>query len=575
MEPLPNSGSGRWTRLSSRLTPRRVAFLVVTALLLWLVVVPVGFVIYGSLNTGLPGLPGVFSLRDYSEILSSAFTYQLLGRTLEFAVGSAVLSFVLGTLLAWFTVRTDVPGKKALRLLALFPVFMPVVLEVVAWKLLLDPEGGLISKGLKSLHLSFLIFDVNSMYGMILLGGILQMPLVYLWMWPALLAMDPSLEDAAALSHAGWWRTMRTVTLPLLLPSLAATFLINLVLAMEDIVIPTIIGLPSHVTVLASQVFLAYTNVPSDIQAACVYGVMLLTMTVLLMLVYRKLTARSERYAVVRGRGYRPTPIRLGRARWPCAIALYVIMFVVVVLPVFILVWTSLTPFLQVPSLSALHHLTGEWYSALTSDPTASSGLINSAVLSLATAVTVAAIAVIVGWMIARGGGHGRGFIDVLAFAPIAVPGLVFGLSLLWLYASLPIPIYGTLYVLWIAYVTRFIPYGVRLTTSAVKQVHVELEEVAYVSGAGWGRTLRTVTLPLIRPTIMVACVYTILRVFQEVGASLFLVQLGTTPYSVVAYNYWDGGAVGKTAAYGVVAIGIVVVLVVGVQAAVRRPLEL
>lgn len=567
---LPSRGASE-SVLTKLKEPRRVVLALSVAILLFLVVVPVAFLLYGSVVSVAPGQEGQLSFGKYVEVLTEGRTYRILGNSVIYAVGSTLVSFVLGTVLVWFVQRTDIPGKAGLGFLALFPIFMPVVLEVVGWKLLLDPDSGVINSLLVSWGLSWLVLDINTLYGMILVAGLIHMPLVYLWMWPALRAMDPSLEEAAAMSRSRPLRVLRTVTFPVLLPALGATFLINLVLAMEDIIIPAVIGLPAGISVLSTEIFLAYTNVPVDVQAASVYGVLLLGITVALMLFYRRLTSQEQRYAVVRGRGYRPTVTKLGRARWPFAGALYLVMGLVVGLPVLVLVWTSLSPYLRAPSVDGFRDLTLTWYQALTTDALAIRGLVNTTILGIVAAVCVMLLALVIGWLVIHGKGKGITLLDLLAFSPIAIPGLVLGLSLLWLYASLPLPIYGTLVVLGIAFVTRFIPYGVRLTYSALKQLHKELEEAAYVAGSGWGKTLRTITLPLLTPTLVVTGIYTMLRVFQEVGASLLLATYGTEPYSVVAYNLWEAGETGKTAAYGVVAIVIVSVMVIFAERITRR----
>ncbi len=399
----------------------------------------------------------------------------------------------------------------------------------------------------------------------------MDMPLVFLWLWPALAAMDPGLEEAAAMARAAPARVIRTISLPLVLPSLASVFLIAFVLAIEDLTVPVVIGLPARVNVFATEIYLAYARVPTDVHAASVDAVLLLAITVALVLVYRRLTRRTERYSVVRGRGYRPTPARLGRARWPLAGLLALVLLVTVGLPLFVLLWTSLTRYLQVPSAAGLRQLSLDWYATLVHDPMALRGFWNTTLLGVGTALVVMPLAVVVGWMVIRGRARLAILLDFLAFLPIAVPGLVVGLSLMWLYLTLPLPVYGTLWILGIAFVTRFVPYGVRLAYAGFSQLHPELEEAAYVAGSGWGRTLRTVSLPLLAPTLTAGGIYTILLAFRELGASLLLFSFGNEPYSVVAYQLWDAGEPGKTAAYGVLAIAVMVVLVLGVQRVTGR----
>jgi iron(III) transport system permease protein len=268
----------------------------------------------------------------------------------------------------------------------------------------------------------------------------------------------------------------------------------------------------------------------------------------------------------VRGRGFRPALVPLGAARIPIAVGLGFLLAVLVGLPVFVLAWTSLSPFLQVPSVAGLRTLSLRWYHVLLEDPMALRGLANATVLGLGTAAVVLALAVVMGWIQLRTRVRYRAALDLLAFAPIAIPGLVVGLSLMWLYLTLPLPVYGTLWILGIAFVTRFMPYGVRLAYAGFSQIHAELEEAAAVSGSGWGKTLRTISLPLLAPTLTAGAIYTILRAFRELSASLLLASFGNEPYSVVAYHMWEGGETSKTAAYGMVAIVLMTVVVLVTQ---------
>lgn len=571
-------GAGAAAELDSRLSARwrsvdrwRTGTVVcVAALLLYLVVVPLVFLVYGSLFTGLPGQGGTLSLQKYAEVLSAPRSYRIIAVSFAYAFGSTIVGFVIGTTAVWLVQRTDIPGKRFFTFLTLFPLLMPPVLTTVAWVLLLDPNMGLLNRLLQGLGVSRAIFDVNTLLGMIWVRGIMDLPLVFLWLWPALVAMDPGLEEAAAMCRAAPITVIRTISLPLVLPSLASVFLITFVLAIEDLTVPIVIGLPAHVNVFATEIYLAYARVPTDVHAASVYAVILLVITMALMMVYRRLTYRTERYAVVRGRGYRPSLTHLGRLRWPLVGLLSVVLLITVGLPVFVLLWTSVSQYLQAPSMAGIKHLTLAWYGRVWQDPMALRGFVNTTILGVGTALVVMALAVVVGWIVIRSRASFRALLDFLAFMPIAIPGLVVGLSLMWLYLTLPGPVYGTLWILGIAFVTRFIPYGVRLAYAGFSQLHAELEEAAYVSGSSWAKTLRTVSLPLLAPTLTVGGIYTILLAFRELAASVLLVSFGNEPYSVVAYQLWEAGETGKTAAYGIVAIVVMTVLVLGVQRATR-----
>lgn len=559
-------------RLSGRVSIRGVVVAATTCVLLYLIVVPIGFLIYGSFSTGQPGSPGQLTVSGYSRILSESATYWLIGRSLVYGFGSALVALLIGGSFAWLLQRTDVHGRRVASFLALFPLFIPSVLSTLAWVMLLDNRIGIINLWLQSLFgLHAAPLNVYSLPGMIWVCGISQAPLTFLWLLPAFAAIDPSLEEAAAMSGKPTWQVIRTITLPLLRPALLGAYLISLVLCLEDITVPILIGLPARVNVFSSLIYTDVTQVPSDATSASVYSLILMVITFALALAYRRLTLRGERFYLVRGRGYRPSIIKLGRWRWPTTLAMYLVLLVIVGLPLLIMLWTSFTAYVQVPSLSGFHHLTAAAYRTLFEDPTVPGGLEHSAVLGVVSAAIVMGLSLIGGWVVARSRYRMRTALDLLIFVPIAIPGLVTGLSLMWLYLGLPVPVYGTLTILGIAYVTRFIAYGARLVGSGFGRLHPELDEAAALSGAGWFRSLSTISIPLLVPTIMAGLVYVFIRSFTELSASLLLFSYNTEPYSVAAFNIWSGGLVGKTAAYGVVGITVMIVVIIIGQLVTRR----
>ncbi|MDD3446518.1 MAG: ABC transporter permease subunit, partial [Zavarzinia sp.] len=341
-------------RLAAGVEPWRDGVTSVTALLLlFLVVVPLVLLVIGS----VAGTEGV-TVSRYGEIFASERTYRLLLNSVIYAAGVATIALIVGGSTAWLIQRTDVPGKGLFVFLVLAPAFMPPVLLIMSWILMLDGNIGAINRLLQGvLGLDGAPIDIYSLGGMIWVGGLLDVPLAFLWLWPAFAAMDPSLEEAAAMSRAGPWRSLRTVTLPLVWPAMAAAFLISFVMAIEDVTVPILVGLPGRVGVFATDIYLTQTQIPPDSVLASAQSVILLVLTIVMMMGYRRLMRKSERFAVVRGKGYRPAPVPLGRARPFATVYLALLALVSVGLPFLILIWTSLSPFLQVPSIAGLSRL--------------------------------------------------------------------------------------------------------------------------------------------------------------------------------------------------------------------------
>ena len=533
-------------------------------LLVYLVIVPLIALLYGSVFTGRPGSDGTLSLDAYAKIFSNPRSYLLMGVSVAYGLGATLISFSLGVGIAWLLQRTDMPGKAVFIFIVLLPLFVPGLLFTIGWILLLDPQIGTVNTFLRSTF-GFESGPLNlfSIGGMVWVKGIDGVPLVTLWMWPAFAAMDPSLEEAGAISGARPSKVIRTLTLPLMRPALLAAFIIAFVSTLEDLSVPALIGLPDRILVFASGIYIAAARSPTDIHSASAYAAILLAITVGLIALYRRMTLHHERYVVVRGRGYRPTLTHLGSWRRPTAALLGLLLFLVVIAPLLLLIWMSFQPYTRVLSLEAFSSLTAKAYGELFTNPLLMEGLKNSLLLGVSTALIVTALALVIGWIVVRSRARFASVVDQLSFVPIAIPGLVIGLSLIWLYLSikLPFPIYGTLLVILIAYVTRLIPYGVRLAYAGFAQIHPELEEMAAISGSSWTHTLRTISLPLLAPTVLVGMIYVFVRAFGEIPSSLLLFSFGSRTYSVVAFNMWFEGKAQETAAYGVVAVSVMFVI--------------
>lgn len=546
---------------------RAIAVTLTAALLLYLVVVPLVFLIFGSVFTGRPGQEGEITAGVYREIIGDPRSYRLMWWSFVYGATSTSISVAIGLVIAWLVQRTDLPGKNLFAFLALLPLFVPTVLNTIGWILLLDGQIGVantVIRGLLGMDPGVGPLNVYSFWGMVWVKGMLDIPLVVLWLWPAFAAMDPGLEEASAMSGASRGKVIGTVTLPLMRPALLAAFLISFVSSLEDVTVPILVGLPARINVFASEIYVQAARTPSDLHRASGYAAILLVITLALIVLYRRLTLKTERFVTVRGKGFRPSVVELGRSRWPVTIGLAALLFVIVILPMLLLLWVSLTPFMQAPSFAAFGTLTTEWYESVFIDARMRRGLVNSATLGLVTAVIVMLISLIVGWIVVRTRSRAAYVLDILAFTPIAVPGLVIGIALIWLYLTvdLPITVYGTSIILVLAYVTRFIPYGVRLSYAGFAQVHPELEEAAAVSGSSWAHVIRKISLPLLSRSMAVGAIYVFLRGFRELPASLLLHSIGQEPYSVVVFFLWTTGQTARTAAYGIVAIVFMTVVV-------------
>jgi iron(III) transport system permease protein len=538
-----------------------IAVGLLTLLLIWLIMVPLAVVIWGAFRDGQPGQAGEYTLMKFVAAYQGTLL-QTVGNTMIFALGAALLCLVIGTFLAWITERTDAPLRPLIYAVSLFPLIAPGVLMASAWVLVLHPKIGIINVAAQTLFgFEGPVFNGYSMAGMIWAQAVDQISLPFLLMAAAFRSMDPSLEEASAVAGARLGTTMRTVTLPLLLPAVLAVFLLVFVRAIESFDVPAVLGVPAGVPVFATQVFLAVWDVPQDYNVASAFGVGYLVISLLLLYLYHRVTHMSERYVTVTGKAFRPRRMQLGPWRWPFSLFSLLLLTFSVGLPVFVFVWTSFIQFYQIPSLSQLRHFSLDNYRAIMELPNTAQSIYNTLLVGVLSSLIIILLAAIISWIVIRSRVRGRKFLDFLSFSPIAIPGTVMGLALLWLYLVVPIPIYATMWILIVAFVGKYITVAVRSTHASLQQISVELEEVSTVSGASWGRTFRSVVLPLMAPGLVVAFIYSLSLTFKVLSMPILLGSVDTKLMSVTIYNLYQDGQYPMLSAMGVVLLLLVLTL--------------
>jgi iron(III) transport system permease protein len=281
---------------------------------------------------------------------------------------------------------------------------------------------------------------------------------------------------------------------------------------------------------------------------------------------HRRATRRIERYATVTGKAFRPRRIDLGRFRFVALALLGLYAVLAVGLPFLVLIYASLVRVYSVPSLDSLKELTLSNYAFITSDELTRTAVFNSILLGVSAATAVVALTAVIAWVTVRTRAPGRGLLDFLAFVPITIPGIVMGIALIWVYFTIPIRIYGTLWILLVAYVTRYLPYGIRGTSAALIQVHRELEEAAAAAGARWWPTFRHIILPLLRPALVGTWIYIFIISLRELGSGVLLYSTQSVVLAVRIFDLRDSGNYTTIAALSVFLIIILVVLVTVLQ---------
>lgn len=526
------------------------------ALLIYLAVLPLFVLVLGSFQVEVAPRQFALTLQNYLAAYASPYTYSTFRNSLVFASGSAVLAFALGTTLAWLVERTNTPLRLVFIPIAVVPLILPGVLESIAWIFLLSPKFGYLNVALMSLlGLESAPFNVFSIGGMIWVQAVGQVPLAFLMMVAAFKSMDPSLEESAMMSGAGTWQTLRRVTLRLLMPTSASVLLILLVRSLEAFEIPALIGIPARIFVYTSEIFLAYNEYPPDYGRGAALAIGLLLLSAAGVWLYTRGTRESERFQTVTGKAFRPRQFDLGLWRWAGFGFLALYFVVVVLLPFLVLLWASFLPFFATPNLQALKLLSFDNYNYLFQFAPFSSAMKNSIILAFLSGSVAMLLTSLIAWIVYKSRLPGAWTLDFLAFLPVAVPGIVLGMALILLYVAFPLPIYGTIWLLLIAYVTKYLPYGMRAASGSIIQVHRELEEAAAASGASWWQTFKRVTLPLLRPGFVAGWIYIFIVSFREFSTSILLATGDSRVLSILLFTMFEQGQVTVVAAIGVVMI--------------------
>jgi iron(III) transport system permease protein len=520
-----------------------------------LVLLPIAMLLYGSFRTAAPGAEGSFTLENYRLLLSSRYLDAFLN-TVKVSVASTVLCVVFGTLLAFLVFRTNMPYRNLMAVLLTSSFYFPSFVSAQAWVLLLAPRSGMINNLIQDYVPGFPIIPIYSLAGIIWVVTLAYIPYVFLFLSAPFRSIDPSLEEASLTSGAGIVRTLRRVTLPLVSYALVAGGLITFILSAGLFGAPSILGTPVRIFLIPTQIFSLLNFYPANYPAAAALGGLLLVVTIVAILLQR--AALRGQYTTITGKGYRPRQIDLGRYRWP-AFGLCMLYFLLAVaLPVAALAYSSVTPFytgrLKFESFSLANY-----QQVLFSLPTTSRALINSFILSAGGATIAMVLAGLVSYLVIKGKVVGRQSLDVLSMMPLAFPGIVIAVGLLWAYIRTPI--YGTVLILIVSYVTHYLPHGVRTVSSNLVQLDDSLEESARTSGASWLRSLRTIVLPLMRGAFMSGWLLLFVAFFRELSSAILLYTPGNEVVSIVIWDLYQNGNFGLMAALAMITLVLIYVV--------------
>lgn len=556
----------RWPRAST------LALLVCAAIIAWFVLVPISALIYTAFAEDTPYGPGAFTLENFVAAYTSPHLYRLFLNSLVFAAGTSVATFLLGLLVAWVVERTDAPGRELWHSLALMSFAIPGLLTTMAWMLTLSPNIGWLNEIIKQTLGPAWVVNIYSMSGMIWALSSHYFPLAYLLLAPAMRSLDIRMEEAAAMSGAHSWSTLFRVTLPLMRPAILSTLLLLFIRGMESYEVPRLIGNPARIEVFTTDIQRAITGSTVQFGLASALSITLLVICMVAVWLYSRATRNAEAFATITGKGYKPVPMSLGPWRWPVAGLVAFMYLLTLGLPLLTLGWQSLYKSVAIPFMPTTDSISLANYDFIFHYPIFLHAVKTSLLLGAMAASVVVALTFVSAWIAHRGGTSWGWLVDALASSSIAVPGVIVGASVLFAYLMMPwIPIYNTIWILLVAYVTIYLPYGMRFAASGIAQIHKELEEAAGVAGARPYQVFTRVLLPLLAPVMISAWLYIFVLAVRELGSSVFLIGPGTHVLGTIALTMWEeGGSYGAISALGIIQI-VPLLVIVGLLRMIER----
>ena len=501
--------------------------------------------------TALPLDPGV-SLGNFWLIFSSPRMLRVLANTAIYGVGALVLSLTLGATIAFLVERTDLPLRSWIYTAMLASLAVPTMLKAFGWILLLSPGLGWINHLLRSalgLEGTTGPLNVYTMYGMIFITGIGIGNSAFLMLSPVFRQMNPEFEEAAYTAGSRGSTVLRKITLPLLLPGLLSALIYFGMVLVQVMEIALAIGVPGRIRVLSVHIYLltkAEDGIPMYALAAA-FGVILQIFALSLMALYFWATRQQDKFSVVTGRSFRPRQLRLGPWKY---IAFGFVMIVIAfhVLPMLILVWASFFNVYQLPSLQALSQVSLDSYFRTLANPLVQGSVVNTLVLAVTAPTVTALFAFFASWFSLK---RKMRWVETFAMTPMGVPNVVLALALLLVYIMTPI--HGSIWVLVIAHIVSQLPFTTRMMSSALLQLHKELEEAAQVAGAPTARVIRTVTLPLLTPALVNGWLWAFSATLRDFTIAIFLMTGRNMILPSAMWVLWNVPDMSGTAALGTI----------------------
>ena len=551
-------GHNGWSALRFK-DPTLPVWLGAAVLLVFLMVFPLGAIFRTSLwsDSGL-------TLQRYLEVFTNEQFLKAIWNTLIISTWVGVIAVIVGALLAWLVTRTDLPWKKPVRALVMASFVTPPFLGAFAWTLLAGPNAGALNKFYRAVTGSEeALFNIFTMSGLIFVMALYSFPFVFSMIANVCELISSDLEDAAEILGASKWRIAWTVTLPLALPALLGGFILAFLHSLSLFGAPAILGLPAGLHTITTQIW-ALFQYPPRLDMAAAFSVPLLLATMALIAAQKKILGRRG-YSTVGGKGGQKRLLRLGWAKVPVLLLVLAILSLSVFLPYWILLKAALSKAWALP-LTADNFTLKNFSFALFAYDDTQRAIYNTFKLGILTATVGTLIATLIAYITNRNLFRGARYLSFFALAPLVIPGIVLAVGLFIAYTRPPLVLYGTVWILFVAYLTKEMPIGYSQAESTFKSIHPELEDASRIIGANRLTALMDVTAPLARSGLIAAWSFIFIGVIRELSASILLFAPSSKVISVVIFDLKEEGQVGVIAVLGILLLVVSFAVILGVQ---------
>lgn len=537
----------------------------------WLIVLFLGLVVVYPLITLIINsfkVDGVYSLDNYRRLFEDESIRNSMKNSVKVVLPSTIFATILGVFLAWAVVRTNLPLKRLWKTLLSIPYFIPPFIGAITWVFLLGPTGYFNSAIMKLFNLSEPVFNIYSIGGMIFVMTLYRFAVPFIVVMPTMEKISASVEEAARISGASPWRTMRDITLPLLGPSILGSTLLVFMFLLADFGVSSVLGAPNRIRVMTTEIYTIINrpDMANHLQIAAAYSMLLSVFAIIGLIIYNRILGNNK-YAVISGKSAAVEPTRLSNpAKWGLFTVVMIIFLITTASPVVATIITSTTKVWGLPYGPDNFTLTN--FNKLTLVKNIARAFKNSFVLAIVAAVIIAIITLIIAYIVIRKnvkGIIGIRFMQIMVILPYALPGTIIALGMILTFAK-PIPftsivLYKTFWILVVAYVARFLNLGYNNIAGAISQIDPSLEEAARISGSSQIRTFKDVVLPLLKDSLIGSLFLVIAPTLAEISLSSLLYSTGNETIGTVVYASQEEGKILRTASLAIVLIVVVVVI--------------